>query len=86
MAITPRYLSASDLAAYLSISRTMVATLVESGRLPQPVYLTPKLPRWDREAVDEAMGKSLKSADRTLGEIDAWFDREGAPPAQRRVG
>lgn len=82
----PRYLSASDLAEYLSISRSMVSALVESGRLPKPVYLTPRLARWDREAVDEAMGTALKSADRTLGDIDAWFDREGAPPSQRRIG
>lgn len=85
MGIQPKYLSAKDLAVYLSVSRTMVDRLVESGRLPQPIYLTPSLPRWDRDAVDAAMGKTLKSADRTLEEIDAWFERDGQTAAQRRV-
>lgn len=81
-----RYLSPADLASYLSISRGMIEPLVKAGRLPEPVYLTPRLPRWDREAVDAALGKNLKSADRTLGDIDAWFDRDGKTSAQGRVG
>lgn len=86
MAVQPRYLSTTDLAAYLGVSRNMVDRLVKSGRLPQPVYLTKRLPRWDREAVDAALGKSLKSADRTLEAIDAWFQGNGTPNPQRRVG
>lgn len=79
-----RYLSADKLAEYLCISRSMVGALVKAGRLPEPVYLTSRLPRWDREKVDRAMGSAVKSDDKTLGNIDAWFDRNGAPPPQGR--
>lgn len=81
----PRYLSPKDMAAYLSVSRNMVDRLVDAGKLPKPVYLTPKLPRWDREKVDAAIGRTAKSTDTTLEAIDAWFERDSKAPAQGRV-
>ena len=50
-----RYLNLSEVADYLSVSRTTVQQLTRSGTLPQPIYLTPRLPRWDRQAVDAAL-------------------------------
>lgn len=59
-----RYLDARTLADYLSISRTMVDQLVERGRLPKPIELTPRLKRWDREAVDAALAGTPLSVQR----------------------
>lgn len=50
-----RYLDARGVAEYLSISRAMVDVLVRRGKLPRPIFLTPRLPRWDREAIDRAL-------------------------------
>jgi predicted DNA-binding transcriptional regulator AlpA len=51
----PRYLDQQAVAAYLMISRAMVGQLVERGKLPPPVELTPRLKRWDRQAIDAAL-------------------------------
>lgn len=51
-----RYLSAPQVAQYLSISRSMVDVLVRRGRIPAPVELTPRLKRWDRDAIDATLG------------------------------
>lgn len=53
-----RYLNATDVANYISISRTMVDILVGRGVLPEPIELTPRLKRWDRLAIDKALSGS----------------------------
>lgn len=51
----PRWLDINGVAAHLSISKGTALRLVEDGKLPPPVRLTPRCPRWDREAVDNAL-------------------------------
>ncbi len=55
--VEPRYLDLAALADYLSISKGSVQSLVEKGRLPQPVRFSTRLIRWDREAVDISIAK-----------------------------
>ncbi|MBP6818289.1 MAG: AlpA family phage regulatory protein [Ferrovibrio sp.] len=85
--MTARYLSLAGLAQYLACSRSTINNLVASGRLPQPVYLTPKLPRWDREKVDEAMGTSAKSRDPVMEALDEAYPlQQSKAHTQRRHG
>jgi predicted DNA-binding transcriptional regulator AlpA len=81
--IRPRYLSVKGVAIYLSVSRGTVLSLVESGRLPKPVYLTPKLPRWDRDEIDRRMSPASEPKD-WAAEIDAWFDRQEAKGSRKK--
>lgn len=81
-----RYLSAADLAAYIGASRNMIAALVSKGRLPKPIYLTPRMPRWDREAVDAMLGKCAKSADPIMDALDAAYQKRRQAHPQGRVG
>lgn len=71
MGVQPRYLSATDLAQYIGASRNKITALVRQGRLPEPVYLTKRMPRWDREKVDAMLGKSSKSDDPIMDAINA---------------
>lgn len=50
--MTPRLLSARDLADYLGVSQTTVRRLVEGGDLPRPIRLSNGVVRWDRAAID----------------------------------
>lgn len=59
----PRWMTRAMLARDLCVSEDTVDALVAQGKLPKPVYLTPRLPRWDRHAVDEALGVA-----RTMGD------------------
>lgn len=52
------YLSADSLAQRLDVSRNTVLRLAESGAIPKPIYLGPKLPRWDWGAVQAAIAKN----------------------------
>lgn len=79
MGIQPRYLSATALAQYLDMSRNMVDALVRSGKLPKPVYLTTRMPRWDREQVDAALARSSKSTDPIMDKLDAAFPPQHRP-------
>ena len=42
----PEALPASDAARLLGISRSQFFKLHSSGKVPTPVYLTPRYPRW----------------------------------------
>lgn len=59
MSTAPRYLDLNGVASYLSVSRTTVQRLVERKALPDPVYLSPKLPRWDAREIDEAIARKV---------------------------
>jgi excisionase family DNA binding protein len=58
------YMSASELAAYLSVSFVTVRTMSDDGRLPRPIKLG-KMLRWNREEVERhlAMSREEKSND-----------------------
>ncbi len=60
----PRWLDRSALAAHLCVSPFSITRLVREGRIPAPSYhLGPKLPRWDRQAVDATLEAGLVSTD-----------------------
>lgn len=65
----PRYLLLKAAAQYLSISPQTLLRLVKAGKLPTPTYLSPKLPRWDRDAIDATMGKKPAVVDWYAAEI-----------------
>lgn len=48
-----RLMTAQDACKYLSVSRTTFWRMVKSGSMPAPVMLTPRTPRWDKEAIDK---------------------------------
>ncbi len=75
--IEPRYLTADQVCEYLSISRGTIDKLVREKRIPAPIMLTPRLPRWDRLAIDAALAGTALSptADREM-QIDAWFEED----------
>lgn len=54
-ALHARYLDATGVADYLSISSAMVDQLTERGVLPKPILLTKRLKRWDRDAIDQVL-------------------------------
>jgi excisionase family DNA binding protein len=69
-ALTPRYLTRADVAAYLSVSPNTVSRMVDAGTLPAPIKLNGTMPRWDREAIDA----SLQSKRRGVIEDPAAVD------------
>ncbi|MBS4046548.1 MAG: hypothetical protein KG075_09430 [Alphaproteobacteria bacterium] len=80
-----RFLSRRGLAAYLSCSENKIRDMVRRGRLPAPVYLEPRMPRWDREAVDSVVLKDANRGKDWYGAIDAEFEKHRKAPTQRRV-
>jgi hypothetical protein len=67
----PRWLSASELARYLSMSRTTVKKLEDAGLLPTATGPSPRLLRYDRHAVDDAMRQALAAR---VGEAEGFED------------
>lgn len=90
----PRYLDAQAAAEYLSISRSTLDLLVDRGVLPKPRELTPRVKRWDREAIDKAIaagqvddpGQSTTDIARSIADdIVAQRRLSPAKGARRRV-
>ncbi len=67
----PRWMTRRELAADLRVSVDTIRALEAQGKLPKPNYLTPRLPRYDRHAVDEALG--LNSKKNASSEWDGAF-------------
>jgi prophage regulatory protein len=71
MTLSPRYLTAQDVCAYIRCSRNQIDVLVRAGRLPQPIRLTDRMVRWDREAIDAMLGSGANDAP----SVDEIFSR-----------
>jgi hypothetical protein len=57
-----RWLSPASAADYLDVRVDALPRLVRAGRVPAPDYsLGPRSPRYDREALDKAMGSGVAS-------------------------
>lgn len=84
MTVQPRYLSKRDLATYLSISENKVADMVRKRKLPDPIYLEPRMPRWDREAVDMAVNRNANRTTDWYRSIDAEFEKRSPAHAGGR--
>lgn len=64
MSDAPRWLDRDAVAAYLRLRVEAVDRMARDGRLPQPSYtLGPRNPRWDRETLDDRMGRGIASTD-----------------------
>lgn len=59
-AAAPRWMTRQELAHDLRVSEDTIRALEAQGKLPKANYLTPRLPRYDRHAVDEALGLASK--------------------------
>jgi predicted DNA-binding transcriptional regulator AlpA len=63
-------------AEHLDISVDALRRLVRAGKLPQPDRtLGPRMPRWDREALDKAMGNTPSSKDPDSA-VEAWLEKQ----------
>lgn len=59
-----RWLSPESAATYIDVRVDSLPRLVRAGRVPAPDYsLGPRSPRYDREALDKAMGARVTSRD-----------------------
>jgi predicted DNA-binding transcriptional regulator AlpA len=78
-----RWLSAPHAAEYLDISIDQLRRFVREGKLPKPDRsLGVRMPRWDREALDNAMspclptvtrGRDLRDPERLM---EMWREKE----------
>lgn len=65
-----RYLTAQEVCGYVACSRSQLDALVRAGTLPEPIRLTARMLRWDRQAIDAALaGRPTSSS------IDAAVSR-----------
>lgn len=55
------YLSVREVAVMLGCTTRTIWKLSAAGRFPQPVRLTPRLPRWKRSAVEDHMAALAES-------------------------
>lgn len=53
--LEPRYLTAKQAAGWLNIGRRTFDDLVRKGALPEPIRLSERLIRWDREELAKAL-------------------------------
>lgn len=59
-----RWLDIDGTARYLSVRADALMRLVKQGRIPEPNYLLgPRMPRWDRAALDAAFDAGTDSTD-----------------------
>ena len=81
--IEPRYLTAQEVCQYITCSRSQLDALVKAGRLPEPIRLTDRMIRWDRQAIDAALSSrpTLDSADAALARM---ADAQAAQGRSRR--
>lgn len=77
--VIPRWITRSELARDLSVSVETVDALVAKGKLPKPVYLTPRLPRFDRMAVNAKL-----SGNRKLDASTLWDEAMNGKVTQTR--
>ncbi len=72
--LEPRWLCAPDAARYISVSLSTFYRFTRQGSLPQPVYLSARLPRWDRLALDRMLaGDSENSIQSRSADADTAF-------------
>lgn len=72
-----RWLSLPHAAEHLDLSVDALRRLVRQGKLPQPDRsLGSRMPRWDREALDKAMGRGAPSAGDADSAVEAWLEKQ----------
>jgi excisionase family DNA binding protein len=91
-----KWLTPDEAAAYLRISRGSLRNLVLAGTIPAPKALSKRILRYDRQALDEALGGKSKDEERgpRLGDIDwgpsreerkrLWLEEKSTKPSANR--
>lgn len=51
------YMTATDVAAFLSVTRVTVYRMIRRGQLPEPVRLSTRCSRWRRSSVEAAVAR-----------------------------
>lgn len=75
-----RWLAPDKAAEHLDVRVDALPRLVRSGRVPAPDYrLGPRSPRYDREALDKAMGAGVASRNPDQA-LEAWLEKEAQRP------
>ena len=50
--------TAAEVAALLKVTRVHVWRLAKSGRIPRPIYIAPRAPRWRADEIDAVIEKA----------------------------
>ena len=58
----PELLTVKEVCAALKLSRARVYAHVNAGRIPRPIYLAPRCPRWRREAIENWLAEREEAA------------------------
>jgi predicted DNA-binding transcriptional regulator AlpA len=67
--LQPIGLSFEEAARHIGVSETMFKQMVDDGRMPKPVYITPRKPVWNRYRVEAAFtALEMKKAE----EVEEW--------------
>jgi predicted DNA-binding transcriptional regulator AlpA len=65
----PIGLTREEAARHVRVSETLFDEMVKDGRMPKPVYMTPRKPVWNRHRVEAAFtALELKGAE----EVEEW--------------
>lgn len=80
-----RWMTRRELADELRVSVDTVDSLVQRGKLPKPIYLTPRLPRFDRLEVDAKLGIARKMDQSAIWDEAMYGTAAKARPARPKT-
>ena len=55
-------LTIKEVCAALKLSRARVYAHVNAGRIPKPIHIAPRCPRWRREAIEDWLAEREREA------------------------
>ena len=58
----PELLTVKQLCGLLKLSRARVYAHVSSGRIPKPIHIAPRCPRWRRDVIEEWLAEREREA------------------------
>lgn len=67
----PRLLRPDEAAAYLGISKTALRRLEKEPGFPKPIRISPRSPRWDRQALDSYLDGKARTGPRYVDPDEA---------------
>jgi predicted DNA-binding transcriptional regulator AlpA len=76
-----RWLSLPHAAEHLDLSVDALRRLVRQGKLPKPDRsLGARMPRWDKEALDNAMQDRPRSLSNPQHALETWLEKQRQRP------